>query len=95
MSVNKSLWVADIPYRIYAYGGLYLGKLLTIAAIALIPDFSVASAIGICMILFSTGYLADRLYHSGFRLQSLKLSLIIILLSAATILSVLLYRLHI
>lgn len=95
MSVTKSLWVADIPYRKYAYGGFYIGKFLAIAAILLMPAFSVAAAIGIGMILFSTGYLADRLYHSGFRLQSLQLSLIIVLLSAATILSVLFYHLHI
>lgn len=95
MSVTKSLWVADIPYRKYAYGGFYLGKFLAIAAIMMKPTFSVAAVAGIGMILFSTGYLADRLYHSGFRLQSLQFSLIILLLCAATILSVLFYRLHI
>lgn len=95
MSVTKSLWVANIPYRKYAYGGFYLGKFLAIAAILLMPAFLVTAAVGIGMILFSTGYIADRLYNSGFRLQSFQFSLIILLLCAATILSVLFYRLHI
>lgn len=92
MSINKSLWLADIPYRKYAYGGLYIGKILTLLAILLLPSYAEVSAIGIAMMLMSILYLSLRLFRAGFREQSILLGLILIFLTVLAIMSMLFFR---
>lgn len=84
--------MADIPYRKYAYGGLYIGKILTLLAILLLPSYAEVSAIGIVVMLMSILYLSSRLYRAGFREQSILLGLILTFLAMLSIMSMLFFR---
>lgn len=85
MNVKESLWEVDIPGRKVAYAVLYIGLLLSMIAIFLLPSYLFATFIGLGLILGSTVYISVRLYKAGYRRHSVLFFLFILLLCGASI----------
>ena len=92
MSVKESLWEVNIPGRKVAYAVLYIGLLLSMTAIFLLPSYLFATFVGMGLILGSAVYISVRLYRAGYRRHSILFFLFIMLLCGASIAALILLR---
>lgn len=92
MSVKESLWKTNIPYRLWTYIFIYVGLILSMIAVFLMPFGMVLLYTGASMIFLASLYISVMLFRAGFRRHSIIFLALILILCAVTIAGMLLYR---
>lgn len=92
MSVKESLWKTNIPYRLWTYIFLYIGLILSMISVFLMPFGMTLLYIGASMIFLAALYISIMLYRAGFRRHSIIFLVLILILCGVTIAAMLLYK---
>lgn len=94
MSFNDSLWKTNIPHRKLAYIILYIGLVLAMLSILIMPPciFKTCTCIGTGLILVSSFYLAYQMFHAGFRRNAILIFASIVIVCGISISGLIVYR---